>query len=146
MIDIRPTSDAQFIVSCVTHPKVWPHVTCDGVDTFSPEGHLFVEAIDGGDRLGVFMLLPLNPALVEIHTALLPHAWGGRAAQAASALLEYLAGQNIKKAITMVPQDNPLAKRFAIKAGMRVEGRITKSYPKGGVMLDQEILGVELCQ
>jgi RimJ/RimL family protein N-acetyltransferase len=143
---IKPSTDRGFIIECVTHPKVWPHVTCDGVDSFNPDGHVFVEAVDGQDRLGVFMLHPLNPALVEIHTALLPHSWGVKAAQAAKSLLEYLAGKNIKKAITMVPQDNPLAKRFAIKAGMRVEGRITKSYPKGGVMLDQDILGVELCQ
>ena len=139
MIEIRPTSDAQFIVSCVMNPKVWPHVACDGVHSFDPEGLIFVEALDGAERLGVFMLRHLNPLLVEIHTALLPIAWGNRAASAAKALLDYLTELGVRKAITMVPVDNRLAKRFAMNAGMVHQGRITNSYPKGGVMLDQDI-------
>lgn len=148
MIRIETTTDFDFIRCCITHPRIWPHVSCDGIDDLPDDisSSWFVEAIDGGDRLGVFLLHVHNPILVEIHTALLPSAWGASANKAAHALLRFLAEQGFKKAMTYVPSNNPLALRFARGAGMAQEGMLTNSYPKNGVLLDQHILGVCLCQ
>ena len=148
MISIEKTEDDAFILSCLTHPKIWPHVACDGIDSIAPPfvGVVFVEAKDEDERLGVYMLRAHNPALIEIHTALLPIAWGRRAGEAAKALLAFLAGCGFRKAFTVVPQDNPAAYRYATRAGLRPEGILSKSYPKGGVLIDQHILGIELCQ
>lgn len=149
MIHIEPTTDAAFIVACITHPRVWPHVSCDGLDpsAFDVAPHLlYLCPTDGGDRLGVFVIEMHSPHWAEVHTALLPQAWGSRAAAAAQALLRWLAAAGIRKLTTVVPDGNALALRFARAAGLREEGRIAASLMRGGQMVDQTLLGVELCQ
>jgi RimJ/RimL family protein N-acetyltransferase len=146
---ITPTRDEAFIRECITHPRIWPSVSCDGVgkDQIGLAEHLiYLCPEDDIGRLGVFVLEPHNPRWLEVHTALLPNAWGPRAAEGARAAIEYVRAAGIRKLTTLVPDGNFLALRFAKKAGFREEGRISKSYPHEGKMMDQVLLGMELCQ
>ncbi len=134
----------------MTHPKVGPHSSCDGVkaeDVELSDRCLYLCPTDEElGPIGVFAIEPHNPSWVEVHTVLHPMSWGSMAAQAAKALLAYLASQGFKKLTTLVPADNPAALRYAKAAGLKVEGVIKASFPRNGVMLDQTLLGVELCQ
>jgi hypothetical protein len=147
------TRDAALIKSVITHPRVYPHVTDDGcpkVGNFdalgaasSPQFH-FVCIFDGPEFLGLFMFHQINLVMYEVHTCLLPNAWGERATKAAHLARDWMY-QNTPcmKIITHVPRDNVLAFRFAKRCGMKVEGILVKSIQKNGALLDQTILGME---
>ena len=147
---IEYTRNEELIYGCMTHPKIWPHVSCDGVSKGSvklSDNWLFLAPVDDDlGVLGVFAIEPHNPVWVEVHTMLLPLAWGTPAKDAAKALLDFLADKGFRKLTTLVPSDNPAALRYAKAAGLKVEGVIKASFPRNGELLDQTLLGVELCQ
>lgn len=99
---------------------------------------------DRGEILGLWMLHPHLRSCWEIHTCLLPNAYGSRARQAVQALIpwgwEHL--PECVRVITQVPQYNRIALLFAIQAGMEQYGINPKSYLKGGKLHDMILLGI----
>src|SRR6476646_10149641 len=78
------TRDMALVRSVLTHPRLWDSIT----DDFSPKREWvhpvdhdsvwYVAVYDGAEFLGLWMCVFLSPILVDIHTCLLPAAWGTR--------------------------------------------------------------------
>ena len=149
MIHIDRSTDYGLIRGIMTHPAVYRHLTDDAspeVADFIPienDAFCYLVAWDGNELLGLWLLVPLNAVCWEIHTALMPNAWGDRAQRAAAVMLEWVwANTPCRRIVTHVPSDNRLAYRFALAAGMRVFGIDEQSFLKGGRLLDQICLGI----
>jgi len=149
MIHIDRSTEYALIRGIMSHPRVYPHLTDDAspaAEDFRPienEAFCYLVAWDGNELLGLWLLVPLNAVCWEIHTALMPNAWGDRAHRAAAVMLEWVwANTPCRRIVTHVPADNRLAYRFALSAGMRVFGIDEQSFLKGGRLLDQICLGI----
>ena len=89
------------------------------------------------------MLHPHNAICWEIHTCLLPNAWGERGRRAARLLPEWIWQHTpCRRIITNVPDNNRLALRFALAAGMTEIGVNAASFLKNGKLRDQTLLGI----
>lgn len=149
MITFERSTDYELIRSILTHPKIYPHISDDGSpprEEYRPvesDAIWYVVVRDCGEVLGLWMFVPLNTITYEIHTALLPKAWGSRAIQAALELPDWI-WQNTpcRRIVTHVPSPNRLALRFALAAGMEMFGIDKASYLKNGVLCDQFCLGM----
>lgn len=150
MITFERSRNYDIVRRIMTHPQIWPHISDDGSppvrDYRPPEGeHIwYVLAWDDGEELlGLWMLHPENSVTWQIHTCLLPSAWGDPAIAAARALPEWIWQHTVcRRIITNVPSSNRLALRFAIRAGMVVYGINRGSYLKDGILQDQVCLGL----
>ena len=152
---IEPTCDEELIRGIVTHPAIWPHVSDDGsqLESYSPpmDGAAWLRVVDR-ETLGVYMIHQHNAVTFEIHTCLLPAAWGGKARQAGNLVLDWIfTNTQCQKLITQVPETNKLALRYAQRCGLVVEGKNRQSFLKNGELIDQIQLGItkkenDLCQ
>jgi RimJ/RimL family protein N-acetyltransferase len=133
--------------------EIMRHEKLCQADDFAPAREKFVprtdEAIwyvlveDAGEVLGLFALAPQNTICWEIHTRLLPCAWGKRAAEAGRGVLEWIWEQTLcRRVVTSIPEYNRLAVRFAAQAGLRRFGVNESSYLKNGILHDQILMGV----
>jgi RimJ/RimL family protein N-acetyltransferase len=149
MIHIERSKDYALIREIMTHPGVYRHLT----DDFSPravefhplesEALWYLVVWDGNELLGLWMLHPQNGICWEIHTALLPDAWGDKGHRAAKVALEWIWTHTpCRRIVTNVPEDNRLAFRFALAAGMTAYGVNRASFQKNGRLLDQACLGI----
>lgn len=142
---IARTHDMPLVRGILSHPAIWPYIHDDGVTEPNPIDHeeLYWLLVDDGAPAGVFLLHPHNTVTYEIHTCLLPRTWGGQSREAAQLVLRWMfENTGCRKVITNVPADNPLALRFARRAGLKDEGVNRKSFLKNGVLLDQLVLGI----
>jgi RimJ/RimL family protein N-acetyltransferase len=146
---LHPTTDVSLIRRTITHPRIWPHVVDDGADlkTFKPWPGFYLAVCDGEEYLGLFLLAAHGAVVVEVHTLLLPTAWGPRAAQAARLLIAWV-WQHTKaeRLVTAVPACNTLAHRYALRAGMTPYGKNPKGWLKDGQLDDVVLLGISRSQ
>jgi RimJ/RimL family protein N-acetyltransferase len=149
VIHIERSTDYALIRAIMSHPSVYSHL----VDDFSPAAAEFrpiesdliwyLVAWDGNQLLGLWMLHPHNGICWEIHTALLPHAWGDRARRAANAALAWIwTNTPCRRIVTNVPAENRLAYHFALAAGLEVYGTNEASFLRHGRLQDQICLGI----
>lgn len=145
------STDYDLIREIMTHPKMWSWISDDfagAPDQFQPARHpelLYVLVRDGEELLGMFLLVPHSPIMIEVHTCLLPNAWGLRASSAARDLPKWLAlNTRCKRLITQIPDYNRLAVRFAESAGMEEYGRNLKAYMKNGELRDLVLMGMPI--
>lgn len=147
--------DTDVLKSIFTHPSIWPHISDDYCDikTYEPAindlVYYLVPTIQGVS-CGVFMFVPQNTIMYEVHSCLLPEYRGKDSHELAKDALLWMVNNTMcRKVITHVPENNRLALAFAKRAGMTLEGINRKSYQKAGEILDQFILGIterEICQ
>jgi RimJ/RimL family protein N-acetyltransferase len=141
------TFDYELVGAIMRHPSLYQ------ADDFSPRREdynpdenpliCYVLVEDAGEVLGLFILAPQNHICWEIHTRLLPCAWGERAAAAAKGILEWVwANTPAQRLVTFCPAYNRLAIRFAKRAGMTEYGRNPQSWQKDGRLHDQVLLGI----
>lgn len=153
MITFERSRDYDLIRRVLTHRLIYPHIADDSsppVEEFKPIEHdaiwyVIVRDIDaeGSDVLGLWMFTPQNAVCWEVHTALLPRAWGERGQLAARLLPAWIwANTPCRRIVTNVPATNRLALHFAVKAGMKVYGVNEASFLKNGVLCDQVCLGI----
>jgi hypothetical protein len=139
--------DYSLIGEIMRHPRLYQ------ADDFSParedyrppenESIYYMLVRDGEELLGLFVLYPQNAVCWEIHTRLLPCAWGARAAEAAKGILEWLwTNTPAVRLVTSAPGNNRLAIRFAEAGGLSRFGRNPASYLKNGKLHDQILLGI----
>lgn len=147
MIRFERTVDVAQIRSAIAHPKTWRAHSFDGgpsINNYEPiinPGVWYIAAHNHDTFLGVFMFIQHNPICWEVHTCLLPSAWGEMATQAVEQLSPWIwANTPCRHIFTKVPDDNPLALRLARTAGMREFGTMPYSYPRDGRILGQTIL------
>jgi RimJ/RimL family protein N-acetyltransferase len=141
--------DAAWIKSVITHPKIWPHVADDHApkpEDFQPimhDGLYYLAPEHDGQPIGVFFYHPHTRSVYEVHTCVLPEFWGDAAWTGAKAGLRWMVGNtSCVKVVTQVPHDNPRARRFALRVGLRDEGTNRASFLKDGDLLDQWTLGI----
>lgn len=133
------TFDFNVIKRIVTDRKVYPHVSDDSApapEDYRPDldsakfWHVLCRL--DGVILGLFILLVGEDDAWEVHTCLLPRAYG-KAAQAGRALLAWLWRHTPCRRIrTCVPEYNRLALRLAKDCGMTEYRRELELYSKFG--------------
>jgi len=155
MVHFERSFDYHLIRAIMTHNRIYPHIT----DDYSPPPekyrpiendmmwYVLVRDIypDAGNEeiLGCWVLHPHNTICWEIHTCLLPNAWGERGQQAARLLPQWIwENTPCRRIITNVPTTNRLALHFAFKAGMKAFGVNEASYLKNDKLCDQVMLGI----
>lgn len=147
MVKIQQMNDGELIRLIITEPHVYPYVTDDyspaPEDYRPPEAPAYMVASDEDTLLGLFALTATSGAIVEVHTCLLPAAYGDKAVEAANLVAEWVwANTKFNRIITNVPVINRIAMRFAERAGMKQFGVNEKSFLKHGVYHDQVMLGL----
>lgn len=145
--------DWNLIRGVMTHPRLWDA----GTDDFAPARKAFEPRKDDAiwyvavhndlnvpEFLGLFILAPQNPICWEIHTRLLPRAWGAHATEAMRGVIAwgFAALPGCHRIVGAVPAPNKLAIRFAERAGFTRYGTNERSYLKNGTLLDQVLLGI----
>lgn len=150
-VHIQPTDDVALIAQTLRHPRVYPHIIDDGcppADEFAAVASetsalSYLGAFEGETFLGLFVVHAHNFVCWEVHTCLLPNAWGSRSIAAARACIEWVfENTTCRRLITAVPAGNELALRLATRAGMVAYGVNPQSIQRGGVLLDQTMLGI----
>jgi len=147
MVTCSHTDDFDLIRSVLTDDYVWNGVTEDGIDRGSftiPQELTFCELKDEDELLGICGLRSCAQTCVELHTALLKAA-AGRSQECFIALEIYLLQNTlVERLITRVPETNPKALKAALKLGFEEVGILKESYLKGGSLVNQYILQVNL--
>src|SRR5690348_5923576 len=125
-VTFERTRDYELVRQIITHRKLYPWVSYD----FSPKPEDFqpvqsevvwyiLAKHSDGTLLGCWILAPQNAVCWEVHTCLLPVAWGSRAQQAARGCIQWVwANSPCLRLVTNVPMYNRLALRFAEAAGL----------------------------
>jgi len=153
VITFGRTQNYELIREILTYPRIYPYISDDyspPASEYQPVKHdavWYVLALDvhtnGHDLLGLWMFVPQNGVCWEVHTALLPCAWGDVGLAAAQLLPAWIWEHTpCRRIITNVPATNRLAFHFAIKAGMEIYGTNRASYLKNGALCDQTCLGI----
>jgi len=143
------TRDWGYLRLVATDPRLWDHLS----DDFAPAAEewqptdspamLYVKVSDDGEALGFFLLACFSPILFQVHTALLPSAWGAKAKEAARELVAWVWRETTcQRLTTEVPACNRLALAFAKRAGMTEYGRNPRAYQKNGELVDLILLGL----
>jgi RimJ/RimL family protein N-acetyltransferase len=141
------TRDMALVHQIATTPSIFRASSDDGTpsaeDFHVPSHCAYAIARDeDGVLLGCYGLEPHNSISLEIHTCLLPSAWG-RAQEITSAFREWLwQNTSAKRITTRVPSFNRLALRLAKACGMVEFGRDVKSFQKHGRLYDEILLGI----
>lgn len=153
MMTLERTRDMDKVAAILSHPAIFPHVGDDTVISCDPVDHdaFHWMLVDDGEPAGVFLVHAHNSVCYEMHTSILPRAWGEKAAKAAQMLLAWaFCETECQKMITAVPAYNRAALRFAKAGGMVQEGINRSSYLHDGALVDQIMLGITkkewLCQ
>ncbi len=143
------TQDYDLIRGIMAHPRIYPHISDDGcppATEFRPIEHpgvWYVLVRHQGELLGLFVFTPQGAACWEVHTCLLPHAWGRLARLAAAMMARWIWEHTpCRRIVTTVPVYNRLALRFAEEAGMTEYGRNPKAWLKHGKLYDTILLGM----
>jgi len=155
MIHFERGFDPALIRAIATHPQVWRHISDDhspAVDDYLPPDprhvlYVMVRDIypDSGpeELLGFYLFHPLNSICWEVHTCLLPAAWGPRAQQAGCLITEWIFEHTpCRRIVTNVPVYNRVALAYAKRAGLVEYGRNPASFLKDGKLHDQILLGI----
>lgn len=140
------------VVSVFTHPAVWEWLCDDSFDDpahFAPVDSQLVKYLrihDGDVTAGCFMLVQVNAATWELHSAFLPEHRGPSVNAAYVALLDYIRAHapHVSRLRTWVPACNPAAYRAARRVGMELVGTESNAFRKHGVIHDLHLFGVNL--
>lgn len=144
---VEPTQDLQLVQRIITDPRIYSHVSDDcspkPEDYQPPAGAVYLLVQDGDELLGCFIFHPHTVTVWEVHTCLLPNAWGDRAKESAALAAQWV-WQTLPctRLITNVPDCNRLAYRFALEAGMEPFGTNPDAYLKNGKLYAMHMLGL----
>ena len=155
MIQFDRSQDYELVRKILTHPRIYDKISDDfspARDDYRPIEHdavwyVIVRESEDGALFGLWMFHPQNGICWEVHTALLPIAYGVPGRLAAQLLPSWIWKHTpCRRIVTNVPSTNRLALRFAIAAGMKIFGINRASYLKGGKLCDQICLGISAPQ
>lgn len=149
MITVERSTNYSLLSAIARNPVIYSRMIDDFAprreDYYVPEGEhlIYILVKRGGLPCGFFCFVPQNRVSYEIHTVLLPYAFGPQAIVAASLAKEWMwRNTDCRRIWTNVPVHNRLALRFAKAAGMTQFGVNEKSYLRGGALTDQILLGL----
>lgn len=143
---IEFTDDADFVLKCLTSPKVWRMGTDDSFKDIDPTSDLL--KLDKGNArwvrtpYGVYLGLPTNCITYDCHIALLPSV-RGRAVEVSRAVIDFVfSNTKAQRLNASVPSFNLLARRLAEQCGFKLIGVNEKSFLRDGVLHDQHFYGI----
>lgn len=148
MLRFERTHDLALVKQVLTHPKIWPHITDDGCGApgdFEPVDHpgFWYVVVENGTLQGMFTFQKQNAVCWEVHTCLLPSAWGKMSREATHGVREWVwANSDCQRIVTSVPAYNRLALRLAKASGMSEYGTNHKAFLRDGELHDLILLGV----
>lgn len=117
----------ELIKATITHPSIYPYVgdvTAPAAAEYEPviaDNVIHLGVVDNdGSYCGLYRLEIMGRLNINLHTCILPCAWGQKAAVAAKEVVKYIFEELplIQNITTMVPMSNRLALRYAKRAGM----------------------------
>jgi hypothetical protein len=145
---IEATTDVFIVRHILTHPKIYRRASDDfalPVGQFQPamQGIVYVLLKCNGLHMGLWGLCPHSKILWEVHTCLLPQAWGETARAAVPHFLQWVWDNTpCKRIITSVPHFNRAALKFALGSGMTEYGLNPGAFQKWGKLYDVHMLGL----
>jgi len=145
-LTVSRTYDLELVRSIITHPSCFPSVSDDNcrAEEFRPSADpriIYLLAMKASP-LGIFMLVPESEVCLEIHTCLLPHAWGPTAREVARLAETWIwSNTTCKRLITKVPEFNQTALKYALQGGMLIYGFNPASFLHEGRLRAQFLLG-----
>jgi len=149
LVHFERSFDYRLIRHILTHPMIYRHITDDHSpppEQYAPiesEGVWYILAFEDEEILGAWILHPQNSICWEIHTCLLPHAWGTPALIAGRMLPDWIWEHTpCRRVITNVPVFNRVALAYAQRVGMAQYGVNPASFLKDGKLWDQVLLGI----
>lgn len=148
MYQFKRLDNYELIRQTMTNPKIYRWLVddnCPAREAYTPiESDLiwYVGVYKEDTYLGLWMFTPQNSVCWEVHTCLLPAAWG-ESAQAGKEMVDWLwANTPCQRIITNVPVFNKLALILARNCGFIEFGRNIKSFLRNSVLHDQVLLGL----
>jgi RimJ/RimL family protein N-acetyltransferase len=146
------TFDMEVVRAILTHPKIYPFIGDDDapkMEEFRPRedpGIWYVLARltpDSSEPLGMFVLVAQSRTCWDIHVNILPSTYGPVAWLVSQEIFPWIwESTTARRVVGSVPAYNKLAIHYAERAGMKRFGINEKSYLKGGVLIDQVLLGI----
>lgn len=146
---IYPTNDLELIERTIKHPRVFPHVTDD--DSIDPSDWkpelsdevTYLAVSDDPMFYGIFVLIQKSPICFEIHSCLLPTAYGITAIVALSGAIDWAwRNTTCRRIVAGIPDDNTLAYRLAKNAGMEDYGLNPDCVIRGGRLRSMKLVGI----
>ena len=141
------TTDREYIRSVFTHPAIYPYVSDDyapAAEAWEPilvDEVIYLRPEEGG---ACFLIHPHTRVMWEVHSAVLPE-FRAKSKEYAAGVVRWVAENTTCKCFTtLVPDGNVPALGLAKSVGLKPVGVFPKSFMKGGRLLDQTILAMEL--
>jgi RimJ/RimL family protein N-acetyltransferase len=150
LIRAERTRDYELARQIITHPQIYPAITDDSSparEAYQPiesEALIYLALYDDAELIGMFLFVPITGVTLEVHTCILPTAWGARAGEAARVAMAWIwANTPAARIVGSVPESNRLAHRFGKRAfGMTEYGRNPAAIRKRGRLQDLILLGI----
>jgi len=151
-IEIYRTYDVDLVREILTEPSIYSAFTDDlsvPVDEFDPSPALSSEKVFflvpyvDGKPSGVGIFHPINGVTYGCHFNILPEYRGSTAINSAKKAIEWMfSNTECLKLTAYAPLTAPWVADFLDRIGAVVEGSLTKSFLKKGVLHDQAIYGL----
>lgn len=148
MITIGQTFDKELIRKAVTSPANWDAATDDAaprMEDYEPvlrDDLVYLAGFDGDEFLGCFIFCRMNAVLWEVHTRLLPAAYGPKARELALMARKWMWEHGAWRIQTTISSSNQKAIQFAMKSGMDFFGLNHASWGKNGKLEDLLMFGI----
>lgn len=121
MAHLATPSDNELLESIMMHPEVRKWNACNGTPPFNPARYTahpksFAVLVDGG----CFLAAALEKEAYAVHTNLLPTCRGRKAVEVGAEALNFaFLETDATQLVSMVPDNNPQARWFALRMGFR---------------------------
>ncbi len=143
------TQDLVLVREVLTHPRIYRAMTddsCPPREQYEPLEHpavWYVRVREADELLGLFVFVPQTGICFEVHTCLLPEAWGEKAREACRGVREWMwRNSPCRRIVTSVPAYNRLALKLSLDAGLEQYGVNPRAFQKGGKLWDVHLLGI----
>lgn len=140
------TRDLDLIRPAVCHETIYRNVVDDNAgpaEEFQPpEMCLYATVWQSDEYMGLFAMVPRSSIMADLHTSLLPKAWG-KAVDIGRAFIPWaFANTQFRRFTGSIPECNRLALRMAKSCGMTEFGVNPASFLKNGKLHGLVMLGV----
>jgi hypothetical protein len=143
---ISRTFDAGLIKEVINRPDIFSTIADDGfsIGEFEPDvQECWLEARDSKGLIGLFNLHVIDDNTLQAHCMVLPERRGKDAYTAGMKCLEWVVKNSAYETIVcMIPVIYRNVKLYTMKLGFVPVGIISKSYIKGGKILDMWKLAI----
>jgi RimJ/RimL family protein N-acetyltransferase len=145
---ITRTYDYALVKRILTEPKVWAALGDDAKPAradFQPvesEELIYLVAWEGGNPLGMFLLIQRNSVHAETHFAMLPAVWG-QSRDIGKAFLEWIwRNTSFERLTGNILERNRLAIAYAKSIGCQPYAVNLNSIRRGGKLQNEVLVGI----